>query len=438
MSVITVGRANGNNIVLSDKSISNYHSKFVIENDGTLWIHDLNSTNGTFVNGNKIAGKKQLTPQDSVKLGLFPFNWQEQILVSASEGKQIEDTISEDSEEMNPEEESFEPVAASNTAGKDSTKMISVALTVLLLGFAFLSYVNGWIDTDMFNSEISDNDEYNDYDNDEYEEDDEDEESEGGEKKKRKKKKRNKGRTYSVECLDDGDGFTDIIDIGNEIKKETTKMMDVKVSVKEEEKVGREVKNQVDRDYTYNHESRYNDEIEKIFNKLKKALGKTKYNYKWYIINSDQINAFTAGGYIFITTAIIDFAERDDELACIIGHEIYHNELGHIRDKVRDQKIAREMFGDELGELAAVASAVLSTPFNQENEAYCDLYGLDLAFDAGYDGCAASQLWDRMSEKESEGDELDKFFRSHPYSSQRSTCVHNHVETNHKGRKCKH
>ena len=67
-----------------------------------------------------------------------------------------------------------------------------------------------------------------------------------------------------MECLDDGDGFTDIIDIGNEIKKETTKMMDVKVSVKEEEKVGREVKNQVDRDYTYNHDRRYNDKIEKI------------------------------------------------------------------------------------------------------------------------------------------------------------------------------
>ena len=56
MSVITVGRTNGNNIVLSDKTISNYHAKFVIENDGSLWIHDLNSTNGTFVNGNKVAG----------------------------------------------------------------------------------------------------------------------------------------------------------------------------------------------------------------------------------------------------------------------------------------------------------------------------------------------------------------------------------------------
>ena len=215
-------------------------------------------------------------------------------------------------------------------------------------------------------------------------------------------------------------------------------MMDVRVSINEEEKVGREVKKQVDKDYSYNHESRYINKIKEIFNKLKNALGNTKYNYQWYVINSDQINAFTAGGYIFITTAIIDFAERDDELACIIGHEMYHNELGHIRDKVKDQKIAKKMFGNELGEIAVIASAVLSTPFNQENEAYCDLYGLDLAFDAGYDGCAASQLWDRMSKKESEGNELDKFFRSHPYSSQRSTCVHNHVETNYKGRKCKH
>ena len=436
MSVITVGRANGNNIVLSDNSISKYHVKFVIEIDGTLWIHDLNSTNGTFVNDNKISEKKQLTLQDTVKLGVIIFNWQEQILIAASEEKIIEDTIAEDSEVKMQEEVSSESVVVSNSEEKDKTKILSLVLTLFLIAFVFFSYVNGWLDTDIFHSEISD-DEYNDYEIDESEED-EDEVSDKGEKKKRKKKKRDNERTYSVECLDDEGGFTDIIDIGNEIKKGTTEMMDVRVSINEEEKVGREVKKQVDKDYSYNHESRYINKIKEIFNKLKNALGNTKYNYQWYVINSDQINAFTAGGYIFITTAIIDFAERDDELACIIGHEMYHNELGHIRDKVKDQKIAKKMFGNELGEIAVIASAVLSTPFNQENEAYCDLYGLDLAFDAGYDGCAASQLWDRMSKKESEGNELDKFFRSHPYSSQRSTCVHNHVETNYKGRKCKH
>jgi predicted Zn-dependent protease len=157
-----------------------------------------------------------------------------------------------------------------------------------------------------------------------------------------------------------------------------------------------------------------------------------RFNYEWHIINAKEINAFTAGGQIFITTGIIDFAKSDDELACVIGHEIYHNELGHITDKLREMKMANNILGDGLGEIAMVASNLLTGSFNQENEAYCDMYGLDLAVKAGYNGCSAIDLWQRMSENENSKDEISKLFRSHPYSADRSNCIHHHIDQNYK------
>ncbi|HEX8825130.1 MAG TPA: FHA domain-containing protein, partial [Archangium sp.] len=51
---ITIGRLDGNDIVLAKGNVSKYHSKIVAK-DGKFIVVDMKSTNGTFVNGKKIA-----------------------------------------------------------------------------------------------------------------------------------------------------------------------------------------------------------------------------------------------------------------------------------------------------------------------------------------------------------------------------------------------
>ena len=62
----TIGRSSGNDIVLNDKKISGTHSKIIIEDDEFI-IEDLNSTNGTYVNGKKIS-KSKIELGDELKL----------------------------------------------------------------------------------------------------------------------------------------------------------------------------------------------------------------------------------------------------------------------------------------------------------------------------------------------------------------------------------
>src|SRR6476660_8120172 len=62
---ITIGRMKGNTIVIEDSSISLMHAK-ITRKDGDFLLKDLNSTNGTSVNGQSIA-EVRLRDQDRVR-----------------------------------------------------------------------------------------------------------------------------------------------------------------------------------------------------------------------------------------------------------------------------------------------------------------------------------------------------------------------------------
>jgi predicted component of type VI protein secretion system len=62
---ITIGRMKTNTIVIDDASISLMHAK-ITRKDGLFYLKDLNSTNGTMVNGQRIA-EARLRDQDRVR-----------------------------------------------------------------------------------------------------------------------------------------------------------------------------------------------------------------------------------------------------------------------------------------------------------------------------------------------------------------------------------
>ena len=54
------------------------------------------------------------------------------------------------------------------------------------------------------------------------------------------------------------------------------------------------------------------------------------HGYVFALVESDEVNAFAVpGGFVFVTTAMLDFLKDEDELAAIIGHEMGHMELRH-------------------------------------------------------------------------------------------------------------
>jgi pSer/pThr/pTyr-binding forkhead associated (FHA) protein len=74
--IITIGRAEDNDIKLSHNSVSRYHLKIFVDSDKNVFVTDLDSTNGTYVNGNRITGTKMLEREDILKAGFDkPIRW---------------------------------------------------------------------------------------------------------------------------------------------------------------------------------------------------------------------------------------------------------------------------------------------------------------------------------------------------------------------------
>jgi FHA domain len=67
-AVVTLGRDVNNSIVLEDDFVSATHARLTFR--GRAWyVEDAGSTNGTFVNGSRIAGPRRLAAGDVVRVG---------------------------------------------------------------------------------------------------------------------------------------------------------------------------------------------------------------------------------------------------------------------------------------------------------------------------------------------------------------------------------
>lgn len=76
MKIVTVGRRSSNNINISDPLVSRTHCQFIQEDNGRVKLIDINSANGTYVNGVKRHGEVWLVPSDIVRIGNTTLPWQ--------------------------------------------------------------------------------------------------------------------------------------------------------------------------------------------------------------------------------------------------------------------------------------------------------------------------------------------------------------------------
>ena len=66
---LTIGRGGQNDLVLEgDEFASSLHVRIESRGDG-VWVQDLESTNGTYVNGERVLGARRISPGDVLRVG---------------------------------------------------------------------------------------------------------------------------------------------------------------------------------------------------------------------------------------------------------------------------------------------------------------------------------------------------------------------------------
>ena len=365
--------------------MSGFHAQLIRDESGKWFLNDVNSRNGVYVNSYRIKEVTQIFSGDEIKFGNHVFDFKNHL-----------DKVSYSTAGHVP--------SLPNSSEKSNNLIIFMVSLVALLLIAFIVFIFNESDG---NQEANSNDAV-------YEDDN----VYAGKKEIK----------YDLSCLSSGDGtiVNDIITIGSEMKDGVVEVAGQPVSVEEEIKAGNDTYNGL----SYQYNIKENANLSNLLFKLTTQLGNSKYKYEIFEIEMDEINAFTIGAKIFVTSGIIDFTNSNDELAAVIGHEIYHNELGHINKIISIEKTTNNTVGDELGSKIIEMDRFLTISFGQKDEVLCDLHGLDLMKKAGYDPCTSISLWERMQNMDDEYNTIDNLFRSHPYGSVRANCNKNHLESN--------
>ncbi len=73
--IVNIGRADYNDVVLSDPSVSTSHAKLQRRDD--IWVlNDMDSTNGTYVENDRVSGDVALSPGTTVRFGEVSVLWE--------------------------------------------------------------------------------------------------------------------------------------------------------------------------------------------------------------------------------------------------------------------------------------------------------------------------------------------------------------------------
>lgn len=134
MQTFIIGRDADNQIVLNEKLVSRHHAQLTVLDNGLVMIKDLGSSNGTFINGNRVT-EGYLNTGDVVKCGTVFLNWAPYVNTGATAVHHI------------PSQESVDLTVVAGKAQDMNNKFLSFILPFLktIDNGSFFRRIFGWI-----------------------------------------------------------------------------------------------------------------------------------------------------------------------------------------------------------------------------------------------------------------------------------------------------
>ena len=179
------------------------------------------------------------------------------------------------------------------------------------------------------------------------------------------------------------------------------------------------------------------DYVRSIGNRLVAALDDNPFEFQFHIADDPIPNAFALpGGYVYVTRGILLLMTTEDELACVMAHEIIHVIKRHSVKQMRSSILPRllelpgaivgSVVNEDLGKLLNIpittSNSLLLSSYSRKHETESDTKGIELASKVGYDPYAMITIMQRLSqavEVISNEKEKKSYFSSHPYTPDR-------------------
>ena len=211
------------------------------------------------------------------------------------------------------------------------------------------------------------------------------------------------------------------------------------ISESEEYFIGRSVAAQILGRYTPLDDPKLNFYVQRVAQSVAMASDRpaTFKGYHVQVLDSDEVNAFAApGGFIFVTKGLLKLVHTEDELACVLAHEVAHVAKKHGLQAIKSSRLtsafallgtaaAQQYTSGQVAQLTTafsgtvddVVKSLVTDGYSRSKEYEADKFGAQYARNANYDPRALKTFLTRMDQAgAAQGGGM---FKTHPKASKR-------------------
>lgn len=205
------------------------------------------------------------------------------------------------------------------------------------------------------------------------------------------------------------------------------------LSVPDERKLGRKTERELRKELDFIRDPVVVGYIEQIGRRIVAQTEPQPYEYRFYVVEDDEINAFALpAGYVYVHTGTILKARNASELAGVIAHEVGHVALRHTAESYNRQRntgIAHQtlvflaaIFGGSYAAGAAnlgggLAGVAYLNTFSREHETAADTFAIEILPKIGINPEGMVTFFETLAEEGGPG--VPTFLSSHPSPNSR-------------------
>lgn len=210
------------------------------------------------------------------------------------------------------------------------------------------------------------------------------------------------------------------------------------IGTRAEISLGRQIARQISFEKQIIKQGSQQSRIKTIGQRLSRYSDRKDVEYTFFLVKDKELNAFAVpGGFIYIHSGL---AERttDDELACIISHEIVHIAARHSVKQLQASLGYQLLISIAMGGRNQVRSREISNMifnlsrlgYSRSDETLADKLGVKYAFQAGYNPEGMISFFKKLKQEAiKKGGSLSiEIFSSHPNLDRRIQTIEEEIK----------